>query len=170
MRFSMPLVLALALAACDRSETPPTPEVSANDVAAQLAQVEIEPGQWQATTEIVSAEGPLPQAVIRQMVGRRTNASNCITPEQAKRPDASFLSAQQNSQCTYHEFSMQGGKLRGRMTCTSPDMPAEMETVMNGDYGPRAYDMTLNMSPTLPGGGAMKITARTRGERVGACT
>ncbi|HWH18488.1 MAG TPA: DUF3617 domain-containing protein [Allosphingosinicella sp.] len=160
----------LALAACDKNEAAEKEEMTADEVAAQLASVKVEPGQWESTTQILSAEGPLPQNVLQQMAGQRTSASNCITPEQAARPSANFLAAQQNNNCTYQDFRMQGGKLSGRMTCSGGQLPGAMTTIMNGDYGPRGYDMMMDMeTPGLPGTGPMRIKARTQGRRVGDC-
>ncbi len=144
--------------------------MSEEQVAAQLARVKVEPGQWEAETEIVSAKGALPQEALQQMTGKRTSASNCITPQQAARPSANFLAAQQDSDCTYQDFKMEGGKLSGRMTCSGGQMLGDMVTLMNGDYGPKGYDMTMQMeTPGLPGGDKILITARTRGKRVGEC-
>jgi len=144
--------------------------MSEEQVAAQLAKVKVEPGQWEAETEIVSAKGALPQEALQQMTGKRTSTSNCITPQQAARPSANFLAAQQNSDCTYQDFRMEGGKLSGRMTCSGGQMLGDMVTLMNGDYGPTAYDMTMQMeTPGLPGGDKILITARTRGKHVGEC-
>lgn len=170
MTRSLFLIAFLLLGACEK-ERPAEPEISANEVAAQLASVKVEPGQWRSTTEILSAEGPLPQQALQQMRGHKTEVSNCITPEQAKRPSANFLAAQQGSECTYQQFSMQGGKLSGRMTCTGGQLPGKMVTVMRGDYGPSGYDMTMDMeTPSMPGAGPVKIRARTRGSRVGECS
>ncbi|HEV2080328.1 MAG TPA: DUF3617 domain-containing protein [Allosphingosinicella sp.] len=158
----------LALGACEKDRA--EPGMSEEDVAAQLAKVKVEPGQWEAETEIVSAKGALPQEALQQMTGKRTSTSNCITPQQAERPSANFLAAQQNSDCTYQDFRMEGGKLSGRMTCSGGQMLGDMVTVMNGDYGPQSYDMTMQMeTPGLPGGDKILITARTRGKRVGEC-
>lgn len=166
------LILAatlLALAACEKS-APEEKEMTADEVAAQLASVKVEPGQWESTTEILSAKGPLPEAALRQMTGQRTSVTNCITPEQAARPSANFLAAQQNNDCTYRDFRMQGGKLSGRMTCSGGQLPGTMTTTMNGDYGPRAYDMMMEMETAgLPGTGPIQIRARTQGKRVGDC-
>ena len=160
----------LMLAAC-KDEPPAPPSMSEEEVAAQLAKVKVEPGQWEATTEIVSAKGDLPQQALKQMTGKRTSTSNCITPEQASRPSANFLAAQQNSDCTYQDFRMQGGKLSGRMTCSGGQMVGDMVTIMNGDYGPQSYDMTMQMeTPGLPGGDKILITARTKGKRIGECS
>lgn len=161
----------LMLSACDRQAAAPPSSLSEEEVAAQLAKVKVEPGQWESTTEIVSAKGALPKEALEQMTGRRTGSSTCITPEQAARPSAKFMAAQQNSDCTYQDFRMQGGKISGRMTCSGGQMLGDMVTVMNGDYGPTAYDMNMQMeTPGLPGGDKILITARTRGQRTGECT
>ena len=157
----------LLLAACDQAR-PLEPEVAEEEVAAQLAKVKVEPGQWQRTTKILAAEGALSEAERSQIVGRQTTSSDCITPAQAERPSANFLSAQQNSECTYHEFSMEGGKLRSRTSCVGRDSPQELVTVMNGNYAPESYDMMTKVE--TPGqAGLITITTRTRGRRVGEC-
>lgn len=162
-------VALLALAACDRPQEKGGGEMSPEEVAEQLAQVKIDPGQWESTTKILSASGPLPQEALDRMVGKTTSVSNCITPEQAARPSANFLAAQNNADCAYRDFRMQDGKLSGTMSCTGGEMPGEMVTTMKGDYGSQSYDMTMDMETTGLPGVALKITARTQGRRVGDC-
>ncbi len=166
--FSIFAILALATA-CQKQAS--EPELSAEEVAAQLASVKVDPGQWESTTRILSATGPLPKETIDKMVGQETRAAHCITPEQAARPNANFLAAQQGSDCSYQDFRMRNGKLSGRMTCTGGQLPGKMRTTMSGDYGPRNYDMVMDMETAgLPGGAAMRIKARTEGRRVGDCS
>ena len=62
----------LLLAACEREAAAPT-SLSEEEVAAQLAKVKVDPGQWESTTQIVSAKGDLPQEALREMTGRRTS-------------------------------------------------------------------------------------------------
>lgn len=169
IRPAFALAVALTLAGCGERAAAEK-EMSAEEVAAQLASVKIDPGQWESTTQILSAKGPLPKDMLDAMVGRKEASSHCITPEQAARPSANFLAAQQGSDCAYHDFRMQGGRLSGRMTCTGGQMPGEMVTTMSGDYGPQGYDMVMDMETAgLPGGAAMQIKARTQGRRVGGC-
>jgi len=170
IRVSLPALLLLA--ACGGSAEEKPREMSAQDVAKQLSGVKIEPGQWEATNVIVSASGPgLPADVLQRMVGRKTVKSNCVTPEQAARPQANFLAAQENSDCTYQDFKMAGGKMSGRMTCSGGELPGKVVMAMNGDYGPQSYDMNMSMTTAgLPGGMALEIKARTTGRRVGDCT
>ncbi|HEY0625178.1 MAG TPA: DUF3617 domain-containing protein [Allosphingosinicella sp.] len=167
----LPIAALVLLSACNKQAAEEANEMSANEVAAQLASVKIDPGQWESVTQIVSVTGPLPKEAMQRMVGQRNTVSNCITPEQAARPSANFLAAQQNSDCTYQDFRMQGGRLSGRMTCSGGNLPGEMVTAMNGAYGPKSYDMTMDMETAdLPGGVSMKIKARTQGRRVGECS
>jgi len=157
----------LLLGGCNRQEPGPA-AMSEEEVASQLAKVKVEPGQWESTTEIISASGGLPQEQLRQMTGRRTSTSNCITPAQAARPSANFIAAQQDSDCGYQQFRMEAGKISGRMTCSGGQ--GETTTVMSGDYGPRSYDMRVQVeTPGLPGAEPVTVVTRTRGRRVGAC-
>lgn len=158
------------LAACGDSGT--RGNMSAEEVAGELASVKIQPGQWEATNEIVSAEAPgMPEGALAGMIGRKTITRNCVTPEQAAKPDANFLAAQENSNCSYQDFSMDGGRMTGTMTCQGGEMPGRMVMAMSGDYGPTSYDMTMDMKPSeLPGGMSMTVKARTTGKRIGDCS
>jgi hypothetical protein len=170
LRHLVPIAALMLLTGCQKQAEEEQNELSANEIAAQLEGLKIDPGQWESTTRILSASGPLPAEALQRMTGQTTKVSNCITPEQAARPSANFLAAQQNSDCTYQEFSMEGGRLTGRMTCSGGNLPGDMVTVMNGSYAPTSYDMTMDMQTAgLPGGITMTIKARTQGRRVGDC-
>lgn len=161
--------LVLALAGCEKPEEAAR-NMSVKEVAEELSAMKIEPGQWEATNEIVSASGAgLPPEALAQMKGHKTTVSNCITPEQAAQPNANFLAAQQNSDCTYQGFEMRGGKMSGTMSCEGGEMPGKMVMKMSGTYGPRSYDMTMDMTTGGPAGEAMTIKARTVGKRTGQC-
>ena len=160
----------LALAGCG-SEAPDGRAMSADEVADRISQVKIKPGQWEATSEIVSATAPnLPAEALRQMVGQKTTIRNCVTPEQAARPSADFLAVQKNSHCTYQDWSMDDGRMAGTMTCQSGPMPGKMVMKLDGRYGEESYDLAMDMeSSGLPDGMTMTIKARTTGKRVGDC-
>ena len=137
--------------------------------------MKIEPGQWEATNEIVSVSAPgVPaeaMASLKGMVGQKSTVSNCITPAQAAKPSANFLAAQQNNNCTYQGWNMEDGKMTGTMTCETAGMPGKVVMKMAGDYGPTAYNLDMNMNTTgLPGGMTMTIKAKTTGRRVGECS
>lgn len=146
--------------------------MSANEVAAELRNVQIQPGLWEATSRVVDVSAPnLPVQLRDQMIARpATSRRNCITPEQAARPDANFFMSQAQANCSYRDFSMRNGRLQGTMSCTGGGMPGTMTTTMAGAYGPASYDMTMRMQTTgMPQGADMTIEARTTGRRVGDC-
>jgi hypothetical protein len=171
MRSYAPL-LAAAVLACTGCGKSKQSNMTAEEVAEELKEMKIEPGQWQATNEIVDVKAPgLTAEVLGQMVGRKTSVSNCITPEQAAKPSANFLAAQQNNKCTYQDWSMENGRMTGAMTCSGGGMPGQVAMTMAGRYGPTAYDLDMNMKTTgLPGGMAMTVRAKTTGRRTGECT
>ena len=156
------------LVGCEREESPD--DLSEAQVAAEIASVALQPGRWETSTEIVSATGPLPQATIDRLVGRRSTASACITPEQAERPSATFLAAQQGADCAYHSFEVEGGTLSASMTCAGGNLPARMKTDMRGRYAQDGYDLTLEMRAAgFAGADALEIRTRSVGRRTGDC-
>lgn len=159
----------LLLAACGSQEK--GRQQSPEEVAREMSAVKLEPGQWEATNEILTASAPgIPPDALRQMVGQKTSVSNCVTPEQAANPSANFLSAQKDSKCSYQDFSMKAGRMTGTMTCSRPEMPGKMVMKMEGTYQPASYQMNMDMAAEgLPGGMNMNVKARTVGRRVGPC-
>lgn len=169
--YLLPLALVAGLAACG-SEPEKKEDMTAEEVADQLKDMKIQPGQWEATHEIVSASAPgIPADSLKSMVGQKSTVSNCITPEQAAKPSANFLAAQQSNNCTYQDWNMDGGKMTGTMTCEGNGMPGKVIMTMSGDYGDTAYALDMDMNTTgLPGNMTMNIKAKTTGRRVGECT
>jgi hypothetical protein len=159
-----------AIAACNKEEPKKGPQ-TAQDVAKELSAMKMEPGQWEATNEVISASAPgVPEAALKQMIGQKTTVSNCVTPEQAARPSANFLAAQKDSDCTYQNFSMDDGRMTGTMTCSGGNVPGKMVMKMNGRYDPTSYDMNMEMDASaMPGGMTMTLKAKTTGRRVGDC-
>ncbi len=164
----------LTLAACDRGSTGASGDtnMTAEQVAEELKDMKIEPGQWEATNEIVQVNAPgVPGDALKSLVGQKTKVSNCITPEQAAKPSANFLAAQANNNCTYQDWRMDGGRMTGRMICEGGQMPGKVLMTMSGNYGSAAYDLDMDMQTSgLPGGMTMTIKAKTSGRRVGECT
>lgn len=159
-----------ALAGCGSGEKK-AGEQSPEEVAKEMAALNMRPGQWQATNEILSANAPgLPAEALREIVGQKSMVSNCVTPEQAAKPSANFLAGQKDSDCTYQDFSMDDGRMTGTMSCSVAGTPGKTVMKMEGKYSPVAYDMNMDMDVEIPGGAKMKVKARTTGRRTGDCT
>ncbi|HEX8525505.1 DUF3617 family protein [Allosphingosinicella sp.] len=174
MKYRLLLGIAfLGVAACGGSNE----NQSANEVAAEMANVRLDHGEWEVETEIVSATGSgMPAEMLNAMRGQKQTQKTCITREQAENPDASFLAGQREEGCTYRNFAMRGGRITGSVTCRPPQGQGEGQVTMEmtGTYQPRNYDinMTMNMNMQLPGQGArqsMAIETRAKGRRLGDC-
>ena len=162
----LPAAVLLALAGCGGAEK--DGNMTAEEVAGQLSGMKITPGQWEATNEILSVTAPgMPADVTKQML-RKTTVLNCITREQAENPDANFLAAQRDSNCTYQDWSMSGGRMSGTMTCSGEGAPGQMKMQMQGQYAATSYAMDMTMQAT-GAGMDMTIKSRTTGRRVGEC-
>jgi len=172
----------LALGACgkgeDKAGNGAGEAQTAQDVAAQVKKVSLQPGEWETTSEIVEAkienapEG-MPAGMMDAMKGRKTSVKSCITPEQAENPGADFLAAQKDGRCTYSGFEMAGGAIKGTVTCAGQEGGAATMK-MAGIYTPTSYTTTVDMVSTGMGGPqakdmAMHMTTKVSGKHVGAC-
>ena len=162
------MVAAVLLSGC--GSQPQQNAVSRGEVARSLSRVEVRPGLWQVSTEILSArQQGLPHKIAERMKGRRREFRHCITPEQAERPDANFLAARRTGQCRDEAFAMEGGRIGGRMVCRDP-AGAETRVRMSGRYTPEQYEMQMEMeTPGIGAGRVMTLVTRQAGRRLGPC-
>jgi len=138
--------------------------MTAEEVAGELADLRIEPGLWELTSEVTDVRAPdLPHEVRNRMIGPRSRIHHCITPQQAEQPSANFLAFRSESACVYRDFTLDDGRLRGAMAC--PDATARMD----GRYGAQAYEMRMQMESPVPGGSTMTLEVQARGRRIGDC-
>lgn len=163
----------LPLAACNSSPTVTAQNASVAEVTAKAqAANRIEPGKWRTTVALATIELPgMPPAIADRVKARMAANANrerdtCVTPEMANKPPGEMLGAADN--CRYETFKMGGGTLDAVMVCKGGGGPGEMRMTVSGDYGGARYDLATDMTMTMPGGG-MKMKARVKGERVGAC-
>lgn len=167
----------LLLSACGKSADKAgdgTP-MSADELADKVQAVKMKPGQWETTVEIVDMkmeglpEGA-PAGTMSNMIGSKTTVKSCITKEQVEKPNADFLSAQKNANCTYSAFDMSGGRIKAAMTCAGKDRPGEIKMNMTGKYGPDSYEMNQDM--TMAGfqpGMTMAMKSKVTGRHIGDC-
>lgn len=174
--------MAALLAGCGKADDDAinaSAPMNREDVAAEVSKVQMKPGQWESSFAIDDLDftnmpkgAPAPDQMKEQMKGAmsRTAIKHCVTPEQAANPSADMLSGQRQKNCVYKGFDMNGGSIRGQVSCNEGGQA--MTATMTGTYTPESYDVTMDMS-TRGGtdGVAMTMKARTRGKWIGAqCT
>ncbi len=135
----------------------------------------IQPGEWETKVESMEVDAPgMPQGVKDMMTdamgSMKTTIRDCVTPEEAKRPNADMFAGKDKGNCTASDFSMSGGRMRGTISCPAGNgQPGSMTMVMDGQFSPQSYTVNQNMT-TDAGGSKMTIKARVSGRRVGECT
>ncbi|WP_298303799.1 DUF3617 domain-containing protein [uncultured Erythrobacter sp.] len=178
------LASALALAACGGA-----PEADADgdgtitqaEAEAVLANSDltISPGEWENTVEFVDIkfdESQLPEEargmvgpMLDAMRGQKNTTKSCVTEEEAKEPAAEMFSGSDAADCEYSKFQFAGGTIDMAMTCTDPNSGVAKIT-NTGTYDETSYAMEMDISMEGSEMGAMSISAKSNGKRVGDCT
>lgn len=145
--------------------------MSAQEVAAQLGGVRIAPGLWETSSRVLDVRAPgLPLELRQKALARGRSVRGCITPEQAQRPSANFLTAQPGADCAYQDFRMEGGQMGGTTICRGGDLPGEVITEVTGQYSPESYAARIQtITRGMPAGADVQVTAEVRGRRIGPC-
>jgi Protein of unknown function (DUF3617) len=171
----------MLLAGCGKGDVELKNATVEDVVKATTAAQALSPGEWSTSTQITAVDMPgapenaktMLAAITKAMVGKTTVTENCVTPEQAKKPDASMFAGANSGSCTFEKFSMSGGKMDAVMACAQPGAPGKMKMTMNGQYGGDSYALTsqiLMSGGTGPNAGTgISVTATNTGKRTGDC-
>lgn len=168
-----PVLLALALTACGKSDEVKLENASASEVAQATkdrpAAVKLKPGQWRTNAQLVSIDMPgLPKEVADQMgqsMAKAGATEHCLTPEQVEKPEE--VLAQDNGECRYERFSMSGGKIDAVMKCKPANQP-EVQISLSGDYQPERYEVAAEMKMEQQGK-MLTMRLKSLSERIGEC-
>jgi hypothetical protein len=163
--------LALALVACGKSGEQNGGNQSAAAKgpggSAPAVQMKLNPGLWETNVEM--AVSGLPANVAAMMKGTKVTTRSCVTQEEASRPSGEIFAGKQRDGCTYSDYSVSGGRIHGKMSCTGNNGQGAMTMVMDGKYGGDSFDVTMNVD-TKAAGQSMAIGSHTTGRRIGACS
>lgn len=174
MRFAVLLAAAAALGACGSGDEVEMTNASVGDVNDQLSKTDtsfVNPGKWQQTATLVSADAPGMPPQVKQAMERSMGQSQvhevCLTPEQAKRPREDFWGGADKN-CKYEHFKWGGGKVDMKLLCTHPQATQTME--LAGDYKPDSYRMAMTMtSKGSTPAESMTMKMRVDAKRIGDC-
>jgi len=148
------------------------------EVALANSDLAISPGEWENTVEFVDIkfdESQLPAEargmigpILEAMRGQKTTTKSCVTEEEAKEPAAEMFSGSDAADCEYSKFAFAGGSIDMAMTCTDPNSGTAKIT-NTGTYDETSYTMEMDISMEGSEMGAMNISAKSAGKRVGDC-
>ena len=163
------LGLVVTLAACSK----PNEQASGNEAgkpangsAPAPVALKLNPGLWETTVAMEMSGVPANAAAF--MKGTKLTTRSCITEEQASRPSGEIFSGKQRNGCTYSDYSVSGGHIHGRMSCTGATGHDAMAMVMDGSYGGDSFDVSMKVD-TKAAGQSVAIGTHTIGRRIGEC-
>jgi len=163
----------LLLAACG------SPDKAGNGAAAAGASesasagggtIALTPGEWESTVEVTQLNiisGPRLPGGMTQPLPPTTTIRSCLTPEQAARPNANFLTGSgESGGCNYENLSMAGGRIQGIVTCAGEGMT--IRTTVTGRFTADSYE-TESQSRMTSEALTMETSGRARSRRIGDC-
>lgn len=140
---------------------------------------QVEPGQYEASMEIVKLEIPgMPpeiQTKMREQMASVTGVQNryCVTAEQARRgrEDMARQMANAPGNCRFTSFDVRGENVNAAMQCDQLPNGARMTMTMTGTMGAETSDMTVKQNASVPNTpvGNMETEMRIRTRRIGDC-
>ena len=170
---AMPLLVALALAGCNRETKEPKTAEQVKEQASAI--VKPQPGQYRSTMKVTNFAIPgMPADKAAQMKGMfsasGTSTEFCLSAEEADKGFEEFTKRMAQGKCSFDQFTTTSGTLDAKMTCqTGQGMTGKYE--MNGSFSSTGSKMALKVNqsaPALPGGGMM-MEAEVTNERIGDC-
>ncbi|MCC7393946.1 MAG: DUF3617 domain-containing protein [Sphingomonadaceae bacterium] len=171
---------AMTLGGCNMFSSDGDSSGKAVDPAKAMADApEVEPGQYEASMEIVKLEIPgMPaemQTKMREQMAGVTGVQHryCVTAEQARRgrEDMARQMANAPGGCRFTTFDVSGENVNAAMQCDALPSGGRMTMTMTGTMGANASDMTVKQNASVPNTpvGNMETEMRIRTRRIGDC-
>ena len=169
--------IAIPLAACG-SDAPDSvdtgDEVSMAEVAAraEASAMKPEPGQYSVSMEVLEVDIPgAPEGaadMMRGMMAGRTH-SYCMTQEDVDKGfEEMARQSQENGDCTFQRFDIDGGDFDAQMTCNAEGQ-GTMTMTMKGKGTPTSSEMDMTMKGNMTGMGDSTIRMKAKHQRTGDC-
>lgn len=170
----LPLILLAPLAACEKAVSPAASgkRAAADAAGRTLPRVSaLEPGLWETRAQIgmidaserALLDNPAALALADQLGGQEKTATMCLSPDEARSPNAMVIAGRMQAACSFESFSLHGGTLDAVLTCTVPGKQGRTLIAAHGDYGGKTFalDAVLRLEPDMPadtGKGPMPTT------------
>lgn len=172
---ALPILAALALAACSSEKAADAPKSEAEVAAAVNTMEKPQAGQYRTTINITDLTIPgMSAAQAAQAKGAFSatgqSVEYCLTPEQADMGYEEMNKRAGQGDCKFDHFNAAGGTLDAKMTCqTGKGMVSTSE--LKGTVSATGSHLTMVTDSKMPGmpGGGMKMTAEVTMERIGDC-
>jgi Protein of unknown function (DUF3617) len=169
-------VAALALSACDKgADADGDGKITEAEATAEMASggaMAMKPGQWEVKISFDKVEAPgvpaAAQGKMKEQMGKGMTQRSCLTQAQVEKPGGDFFGAPPEANCTFNEISRSGNAMKVAMTC-KPAGTMTVKSKMDGQFAAETYTMNIEQSTEGTPMGAVKMTGKIEGKRVGDC-
>lgn len=169
-------VAALAISACNRgADADGDGKITDAEAKAEMSsggKMAMKPGQWEVKVTFDSIEAPgLPDAMkgkMKEQMGKGVTQQSCLTQEQVDKPGGDFFGAPPEANCSFDQLSRSGDAMTVSMTC-KPAGNMTVKSKMDGKFAAETYTMNIEQSTEGTPMGAIKMTGKIDGKRVGDC-
>jgi hypothetical protein len=176
MKRSLAALAAFALASCGSHGAGNNQQAAAGGAGSAASggsgSMMLQPGEWETTIQVEMAGLPDMPAGVERPTMPATTVRSCLTPEEAARANAAFLSGGSQGmpagvRCDYSNVHVAGGRIQGTSSCSMSGM--EITANIDGNFTPTSYEMT-QQSHMVRGGMTIDSTNHITGRRVGECS
>lgn len=176
-KYLLMAVAALAVSACSDkgADTDGDGKISDAEARTELSsggKMAMKPGQWEVKISFDKIDAPnVPanvQGKMKEQMGKGMTQLSCLTQAQIDKPGGDFFGAPEEANCTFDELSRTGDAMKVGMTC-KPGGNMTIKSKMDGKFGVETYNMAIEQSTEGTPMGAVKMTGKIAGKRVGEC-
>jgi Protein of unknown function (DUF3617) len=170
-------VAALAISACSDkgADADGDGKISDAEATAEMGsggKMAMKPGEWEVKISFDKIDAPgIPanlQGKMKEQMGQGMTQKSCLTQEQVDKPGGDFFGAPAEANCTFDELSRSGNGMKVAMTC-KPAGNMTVKSKMDGQFAAETYTMTIEQATEGTPMGAVKMTGKIEGKRVGDC-
>jgi Protein of unknown function (DUF3617) len=169
-------VAALALSACDKgADADGDGKISDAEASAEMGSggaMAMKPGEWEVKIGFDKIEAPgvpaAAQGKMKEQMGKGMTQRSCLTQAQVEKPGGDFFGAPAEANCTFDEISRSDNAMKVAMTC-KPGGSLTVKSKMDGKFAAETYTMNIEQSTEGTPMGAVKMTGKIEGKRVGDC-
>lgn len=132
----------------------------------------MKPGQWEVKISFDKIDAPgvpaAAQTKMKEQMGKGMTQTSCLTQAQVDRPGGDFFGAPEEANCTFDALSRSGDAMNVAMTC-KPGGSLVVKSKMEGAFAADTYSMDIEQSTEGTPMGAVKMTGKIEGKRIGEC-
>jgi hypothetical protein len=176
-KFFLLSAAALALSACaDKgADTNGDGKISDAEAATEMADggaMAMKPGLWEVKISFDKIEAPgasaAMQETLKTQMGQGVTQRSCLTQAQVDTTGMEFFGAPPEANCTFEALDRSTAGVKMAMTC-KPAGPIIVKSKMDGKFSAETYIMSIEQNTDGTPMGAVKMTGKIEGKRVGDC-